>query len=119
MHTAHGNLIIASFNVAKGLHAKAAAIESMLLRCKIDIIGLTESDLNANIGPSYFKGYSSIVHSNKKGFKRVVAYVRNTIHFKQAEYDKNEVPHVIIKLSQQNILIIRNEFLYHDHDHDE
>ena len=73
---------IASLNIAKGLHSKAAAIEETLNKKNLDILCLSETDLPKDISAPCINGYQPPISLiNSSYYSRIVCYVKRNLEF--------------------------------------
>ena len=77
---------IACLNIAKGIHSKAATIEEILNKKRIDILCFLETDFPNNINAPSFNGYHEpISHINPSNYTRIFCYVKRKFEFTKLE----------------------------------
>ena len=107
---------IASLNIAKGVHSKAAAIEETLNKKNLDILCLLVADIPNNITAPCFNGYRPpIFHTNNSNYSRIVCYVKRNLEFTNLEKDavpnrSDAPPFIAIDLRNIRVSFIYNEY---------
>ena len=103
---------IAHINIRRGLCTKILQIETYLIANRIDILGISEADINPMHIPE-IEGYyifTSQACDDKR--KRVIVYIKDSIPANKVIIEA-EIPNVVFKLNYFTVAIIYSEFASH------
>lgn len=99
---------ITALNVRRGLYGKLDVIEAMLKTEGIDVLGLSEVDLQPGDVLPIIPGYD-IFQQNTKGKVRVITYVKETLPALQRKTNL-AMPVVFMEVGQISVGFIYNDF---------
>lgn len=99
---------IRSYNIGRGLLGKLEAIEAMAKEDKIDVLGLSETDILKPDTVPAIPGFNAFYETDQKKI-RIIVYVKEGLPVLQKE-KRNSMPAVILQIGQLTITMLYNDF---------